>query len=393
MPVYQPVPDPFVGKNPLPTGAFNFYEREEEFVAVHNLLRVGESVSLVGERKAGKTSFLNYLLARLPSDGFIPVFIDLQLVNPKTDQTFLGELVEQAAEAIAEKIGLGQAIKINTFTAQPPAIYRTFRSDLDHLRAKLPLKPGGEKKQRLVWLIDEIDVLRSYQETELFTFLRPFAQVDPNFRFVVAGQDVLDTLSSWSEWSPFFNAFSQPIRLRGLNPFTARQLINDALTTMQATIEESLYPSLFNWTGQKPFFLKWSLSKTTEVLNQRQKDHFVDVEIWRATKEQFLDETAIYQHFNNLWGQPGDSQPKGKPTDRQRTVLSLIATQPGPYNYPTVLNDLKDKKLIGGDKQAEQHLIEDLKRLEQLGFLYPQVGEYIFSSECLQEWIKKHKPL
>ena len=65
MPTYKPVPDPFLGKGPIRAGASDFYEREEVFTNIQNLLRAGQSISLVGERKAGKTSFLNYLLAHL----------------------------------------------------------------------------------------------------------------------------------------------------------------------------------------------------------------------------------------------------------------------------------------------------------------------------------------
>lgn len=380
---YQPVPVPFLGKNPIPAGAPGFYERDEAFVEVQNLLRAGDSVSLVGERKAGKTSFLNYLLTHLSDDEFIPAFVDAQEIAPKTDKMFLGELAVCAAETIAEKVGLSKPVKVNTLTAQPEEAYQTFRDDLKKLRAKLPLNSKGQK-YRFVWLIDEIEILRGYEKTELFTFLRPLAQADPDFRLVMAGYDVLYTLSSRSEWSPFFNAFRH-IRLEGLNPVVAQQMIDDAMTTMRATIDSNLYQSLFAWTGQKPYFLKWTLSKTAEALNQRQTDYHVNADLAQTIQQLFLSERDLNLHFTHLW--------QTHTTPGQQTVLSLIAAQVGPYNYPTILNDLKEKKLIEGDKQAAQHLIDDLTRLQQLGFLYERVGEYTFTSDCLKTWIKENKPL
>jgi hypothetical protein len=252
------------------------------------------------------------------------------------------------------------------------------------LRSNLPLNPNGQKR-RLIWLIDEIEILRGYKDTELFTFLRPLAQADPDFRLVVAGYDVLYTLSNVSEWSPFFSAFRH-IRLEGLNPVVAQQLIDDGIATMGATFEPDLYQPIFAWTGRKPYFLKWTLSKIADILNQRQIDYHVSLDVIQTTKNLFFNERDLDLHFLHLWNTLFAAP-------RQQTVLSLIASQAGPYNHPTILNDLKEKKLIEGDKQASQHLIDDLTRLQQLGFLYERVGEYTFTSDCLKSWITENKPL
>jgi hypothetical protein len=379
---YEPVPDPFMSKGPIPIGAQGFYERAEVFTHVEELLRAGESVSLVGERKAGKTSFLNYLQTHLSDDEFIPVFVDAQLIQPKTDKMFLVRLVRTAAQAIEDATDLTDPIETKTPAAQADEAYTAFEEDLDRLRPKLPLNSDG-KKRRLVWLIDEIEVLRGYDGTQLFTFLRPFAQSDLDFRMVVAGYDVLYTLSNRSAWSPFFNAF-RDTRLEGLNPVVAQQLVDDARQKMGVVIDSELYEPILQWTGQKPFYLKWMMSKLADALNHQQTDHRVSPNILKATKRLFLAETDLVHHFNLLWSHL---------TERQQTVLSLIAPQQGPYNHPTILEELKEKKQLGGDKQETQHLIDDLIRLKQLGFLYEQVGRYTFTSGCLHDFLKESKPL
>jgi hypothetical protein len=382
MPSFEPIPNPFPGKGPILVGSPGFYERQEIFTIVRDSLLAGDSVSLVGERKAGKTSFLNYLLAHLPADEFIPVLVDAQGVAPKTDKVFLGGWLSRKASGAIAKATDSTAIETSTFdVTSPDKVYLTFKQDLELLRVQLPLKPDGTRR-RLVWLIDEIETLRSFEGTELFSFLRPLAQSDPDFRMVVAGYDVLYTLSSRSEWSPFFNAFRH-VRLEGLNRVVARQLIDDALAKMRVSIEPNLYEPILSWTGQKPFYLKWILSKLAEALNQRQIDHHVSDEILPEAKRLFLSE--LVQHFAHPWNK--------HITPRQRTVLSLIAPQPGPYDWPTILDDLKEKKLIKGDESASQNLIEDLTRLQQLGFLYERVGSYTFTSGCLQDWLKENKPL
>lgn len=381
MTAYQPISDPFVSKGPITSEGKGFYPRDEVFTNVVNLLRVGDSVSLVGERKAGKTSFLNYLLTKLPTEEFIPVFIEGQFIAPQTDQIFLGWLLKKGAQAIAKANNLEQPPQVNTLTVEEKLTYLTFEEDLNRLRSYLTL---NESPLRLIWLIDEIETLRSYKQTRLFSFLRPLAQLDPNFRFVVAGYDVLYTLSTHSEWSPFFSAFRH-VRLEGLNPVSARQLMDDALEIMGTTIETELYRSIFQWTGQKPFYLKWILSTVAEALNQRQNDYHIAPPVLEIAKTLFLNNPELDQHFAHLWST--------HTTPRQQTVLSVLVEQSGPYNHPTILKDLKQKQLIQGDPLASQHLIEDLTRLEQLGFLYERVGEYTFTSQCLKAWIKENKPL
>lgn len=379
---YTPVADPFPSKGPLSVNASGFYEREELFINIQQILLAGDSVSIVGERKAGKTSFLNYLLAHLPHDEFIPVIVDAQRVAPANDKMFLTHLIIKAAKAIANATNLAQPIRTNILSASAEQAYLTFSEDLETLRLHLPLKPDGQP-YRLVWLIDEIEMLQSYQNSHLFAFLRPLAQADAHFRLVVAGYDVLYTLSTWSKWSPFFNAFRH-VRLEGLNPVVTMRLIHDALTKMDATIDSNLFDAMQNWTGQKPYYLKWILSESAKALNQEQIDHHVNRHILHLAQALFLAQSELSYHFAHLWSHT---------TPRQQTVLSLIAAQRPPYTYPQILGDLKENELIEGDRQASKHLIEDLTRLNQLSFLYEQVGRYTFTSGCLQDWIKKKKPL
>jgi len=385
MPPHALIPDPFPGKGPILHGSPDFYkrfyEREEDFADILTILRAGDSVSLVGERKAGKTSFLNYMLAYLPADEFIPVFVDAQRIAPRQDRVFLRQLVTKARDAIVRVVAINDALNLAS-TNQPADIYAAFIADLDTLRGVLPPGPNGQKR-RLVWLVDEIETLRGYQHTELFTFLRPLAQSDLDFRMLVAGYDVLYVLARKSEWSPFYSAFRH-VRLEGLNPVVARQLVDDALARMEATIASDLYIPMLNWTGQKPFFLKWVLSKLAAALNQQQLQ-YVDDNILAEAQHYFLVEHDLRMHFMHLW--------ETHTSASQQTLLSLIALQPGPYTHPEILNSLKELRLLIGDQQTSRQLSDDLTRLEELGFLYKQVGNYTFTSGCLQAWIKQNKPL
>lgn len=383
MDTYQPVPDPFLNKDSvLPPGSADFYERQEPFLTIQNLLLSGASVSLVGERKAGKTSFLNHLQANLSSEHFVVVPCKtLETIAPRTDKMFLSELASGAAKAITTATNT-KTPKLKTSKPSAEGIYEDFKADLNALRSKLPLAQDGQPR-RLIWLLDEIEMLRSYENTNLFNFLRPLAQADSHFRFVVAGYDVLYTLANISNWSPFFSAFT-PVRLEGFNPVTARQLVDDALLKMGATLAPDLYEPVLSWTGQKPYYLKWVLSKIAETLNQRQVDHHITMEVWQITQTSTLGAGGLYPSFKLLW--------QNHATETQRHVLAAAAVQNTPCTYIEILNALKGRTLLSPE-YTEQHFIDDLIRLQQLGFIYERVGSYTFTSGCLQAWITANKPL
>jgi len=484
MPSFRAVPNPFPGMGPIIAGGSGFYPRTELLSMVQDTLRAGDSVSLVGERKAGKTSFLNYLTSNLPPDEFVPVFIDTQRIMPRTDQMFLGTLIRKAAEAIGQtktadtrlvdvkesviddnrllafstelldlidqkfdsedlrtlcfQLGVdydnlpargkrnkarelilfmhhrsrlnevinvgrskrpdiawpdsplpsrprreqGKPGKPRTLQVAAHEAYQVFEEELNEWRGQLPLSPDG-RKRRLIWLLDEIETLQGYPGSELFLFLRPFAQTDPDFRIVAGGYDVLYTLSSQNKWSPFFNAF-RLARLTGLNPDVAQSLITDALHMMAATMEPSLYETVLHWTGQKPFLLKWMMSKLSQALNERGTDYHIDAAIYERATALFLQESDVQLVFRHLWNT--------HTTSHQRTVLSLIAAEPELATYTGILAQGSARGILVDIPRSAADLADDLERLQQLAFLYEHLGRYTFTSECLRAWIKLRNP-
>lgn len=482
---FRIIRDPFPNKNFIPKGTAGFYQRPQAFKDVVEKLLAGQSVSLVGERKAGKTSFLHYLEANLPANDFIPVYLDVQSIGTKTDRLFLGKLIKSTAQAVANTLALenewvpipeqpaaavstfqhylfglfqllndrfnkddletfcfalgidfenlpgetkigkvrallehlqrherlpdliqvGRTLRSNidwevvpqtavsppftqpplsTLTLTVPAddIYETFISDLERLTHYLPVAKNG-RKRRIVWLIDEIEVIRTFKETELYSFLRPIAQATyPHFLMVVAGYDVLFTLSTESEWSPLFNAFHH-VRLRGLNNQSATKLVTDAVEErMGCTIEQSVCQTILTWTGQKPFFIKWLLTHIAKALNEPQTILHINEAVITKAQQLFLKEQNLNQYFAHLW--------QKHTTPSQKIMLSLIATQTSNYSITDIIQSMIQQHFTQQTPLLTQQLLEDFERLQQLGFLDDAQR---LTSLCLQEWIKQYKQL
>lgn len=484
---YQPVRNPFPGLGPIRAGEPGFYPRAGELLAVQELLRAGDSVSLVGERKAGKTSFLHYLSRNLSPDAFIPVYVDGQRIMPQSDAMFLETLLRSAATALAqaqqldtqhehaatvlavpspvrdfqnsllalieerfnlpelrafcfalgvdydnlggddtlsgksraligfmrrralwrELVRTGRQLRPDAPWPQPPddaqpeagpplalagasvfgladqSLYRAFEDHLEALRARLPRDENG-RPRRMVWLIDEIETLQGYKNTELFVFLRPFAQADPDFRFVVAGYDVLYTLATQGDWSPFYNAFRLQ-RLRALEPPVARALVTDALAAMGATAPATLINEVLAESGKKPFYLKVMMGKLAEALNERGAGYRLNRRLLNRARALFLADQDVDQVFRHQW--------ERHTSPRQRGALSLMAVAPHLETPTLLLEEMKARGLADAGGQTAQGVLDDLVRLEQLAFFDVQLDRYRFTSQYLREWIALNKPL
>jgi hypothetical protein len=189
------------------------------------------SIMIHGERRIGKTSLLLHLVTSLrevndPEYWFVPVYIDLEGTPQEAFfQLLIEEILENietlqraAAEITPQLTDLRYYTKLdNNYTD------RDFNRDLNRITEVL--EEYGEqydpnKQLRLILLIDEMDVMGSYdrliQQQLRRIFMREFAAT---LGAVVAGIQIS------KEWdrveSPWFNLFNE----FALIPFTREQAI------------------------------------------------------------------------------------------------------------------------------------------------------------------------
>ncbi len=176
-----------------------------------NIMRVDplpNSISLLGERRFGKTSILGYLeheAAGVPD--LIVVSIDMLSLSPQTPAGFYQMLTLALFEAGALE------------SDEPPLDYMGFFKFL------IKLKKAG---QRLILLIDEFDVVARAPEFDktFFDNLRSLANKYP-LRLVVASLAPLSKIAHSDVLaSPFFNIFSTE-RLQPLSSDEAEKLVKD----------------------------------------------------------------------------------------------------------------------------------------------------------------------
>lgn len=247
--------NPFTYGNPI-SDARRFVGRERQVEQIFSRLRnvEFESSSLVGERRIGKTSLLNYISDaqvrrnhRLPPEEFIFVYADLALLDAATTPTRLWQyLLRQISTHLSDADGelLGAAL------ADHNALDNfTLAEVFDRLDAQ---------KRHVVLLLDEFEnVTRNKNfSPDFFYSLRSLA-IHHRLALITSSRRELIELTHSNEIrsSPFFNIFAN-INVLLLSRDDARALIENALSDTTVRFTPTEIEDVLQIAGTHPFFLQ-----------------------------------------------------------------------------------------------------------------------------------------
>lgn len=218
--------NPYVYDRPL-VRREQFYDRDSEKVRIYSRIAADrpQSVSIVGEPRMGKTSFLNWLYhedsrAEHMDDpsAYVYVLLSLKEQPPGDPAAFFG----QVGEAL-QRMGQGPMV---------PS-YEGFRHMVERLM--------GEGK-RLVLFCDDFGWVTQNRAfpLEFFSFMRSVAN-NHNVAYVTTSSVALQMLCSSQalEESPFFNIFATLI-LRPFSEEDARALIREPARAAGVSLEDEV---------------------------------------------------------------------------------------------------------------------------------------------------------
>jgi tetratricopeptide (TPR) repeat protein len=210
-----------------------FYGREKLTARMLSTLH-RNSLMITGERRIGKTTFLHHLRRVLAVDQagewrFFPVFVDLQGVP---EESFFHAIMAE----VVETLDVSDATRASLRFEPEPEGYdaRDFAHDLQQVIAEL--KARTDRKVRLAFLIDEVDVLNQYSDTVnqrlRGIFMKSFSE---NLVAVMSGVGIR---RRWkSEVSPWYNFFDEI----ELTPFSREEA--------EALVREPV-AGIFRWQAQ-----------------------------------------------------------------------------------------------------------------------------------------------
>lgn len=228
--------------------AADFFNREAEISQILGLLQKGQSVSLIGPRRIGKSSLLIHLTRpevrsniALESARLLFVLIDCQEFGGSPPEEIYESLLDELLDT-AESVGVSIA------PTQAPGTYRA----LD--RALHQVSKAGVS---VVVLLDEFELLAANDQLTPYFFARLRGLTTKyGLAYLTASQRPLFDITAEEEIlsSPFFNIFvTLPMGM--FTPETAVNLIKFRMESCDQTFSDELCQYLLRLVGASPFFL------------------------------------------------------------------------------------------------------------------------------------------
>lgn len=324
----------------------DFVGREAELIQILGLLRNGQSVSLIGPRRIGKSSLLLHLCApsvrepfRLDPPHSLFVMLDCQeLAGSPPEEVYellLDGLVDAANHA---GLILDTAVQPGTYRALDRALQQVYQQD-----------------SSVVVLLDEFELLAANQHLTPYFFARLRGLTTKyGLAFLTASQRPLFSITAEEAVlsSPFFNIFvTLPL---GLFTYAeAQELFRKRLAQSILTFPDELKEYLIRLVGLHPFFLHIGGYHAVQALNNSDLNLPSDSTAKEADF-QILDgpiELEAESHLGYLWQNLS-------PDDQH-----VLAIADGPT--------------------------ESLRQLEQQCLLQKIGSSHVYSSEILRRFVRR----
>jgi hypothetical protein len=338
--VNMSVDNPFFHRGAIRRASF-FHGRQKEVEQILGLLRNGQSVSLIGPRRIGKSSLLLHLCRPGVREPFgmqpsaaIFVMLDCQELggSPPEEvyESLLMGLVDTASNA-----------DLDLEATQHPGTYRALDRVLNEI---------SKQNIPVVVLLDEFELLAANEHLTPYFFARLRGLTTKyGLAFLTTSQRPLFAITAEEEIlsSPFFNIFvTLPLGL--YSDDEARSLFSSRLADNDICFSAELVSYLLDLVGPHPFFLHLGGYHAYQALSQNDE----------LTEETFnqLDaaiEVEADSHLGYLWQNL---------TPEEQYALAIT-------NGP----------------------IDSLRLLEQQCLLVLQDSDYQYTSEILQRYVRRQE--
>lgn len=263
-----------------------FYGRKNEVNKIYS--RIGasrpQSISIVGERRIGKSSLLHYVYHPKNRQKFLKnpdqhifIFIDFQEKRGIDLPRFFESIYESLVSEFKDGLELNVSPDYNGFKKVVSAL--------------------DKQGLRLILIFDEFEIITKSQEfnTEFYSFARSIAN-NYNLGYIVSSGRNLQTLCHSREISdsPFFNIFSN-LTLTQFSQTEAMELIIQPASKLGYSMEKYA-PVILDLGGYYPFFLQMVCAAFFEYVKENRPVNRREIEL---IKEEVFDEAKV--HFQQIW--------------------------------------------------------------------------------------------
>lgn len=336
----------------------DFIGRNTEVNQVLGLLRNGQSVSLIGPRRIGKSSLLLHLCQPALRDSYgldgpqaLFVMLDCQELAGSPPEEVYELLFDGLAEAAAQG-------GVNLNEGAQPGTYRSLDRALQQV---------AQEGSNVVVLLDEFELLAANDHLTPYFFARLRGLTTKyGLAYLTASQRPLFAITAEEEIlsSPFFNIFvTVPLGL--FDEADSRSLLADRLAGTGVVFDDTLTNHLLFLVGYHPFFLHIAGYHAFQSLSETSDDWTADTESIRQLDNAI--ELEAESHLSYLWQNLSPEEQHvlaiaDGPIDslRQLEQQSLLRNVDGRYRYTSeILRRFVRRQAVPGLIQAGPFVIDE----------------------------------
>ncbi|MBM3152972.1 MAG: hypothetical protein FJZ96_12360 [Chloroflexi bacterium] len=358
--------NPFTFGNPIKEPE-RFHGRKNEIRQIVNRLASSahESTSIIGERRIGKTSLLNYLSNQavmaglgLAPEHYCLVYVDFQGLTDITPQRFWQRVLNKMARSICDeslKPGIQELSKKETFDL----------FDLEDI-----FQAASDRGFTTVLFLDEFEYVTQNPnfKSDFFGGLRALASHSGLALIPSTRRELVDLCHSDEiKGSPFFNIFANVV----LRPFSQAEVVElisgyTSESPYAFTTEESAI--IHDMGGGYPFFVQAAGHYVMEAKMQG---------LGGETLERFVTDNFDQQadpHYTYMWSHCSESE--------KITLLVLLTLSLQKASKKTIPNL---ENLTNLRARAPQDLVSMGKR----GLIAERDGLFSIFSPSFERWVRK----
>jgi hypothetical protein len=360
------IPNPFTYGNPI-RDPERFYGRQWEVQQIVGRLLSSafESTSVVGERRLGKTSLLNYLChpqvaptLGLTPERYVLVYLDFQGLADVTPTRFWQRVLRKMARSVDDD-------ELRAAVRQVRSLEQIELFDLEDLFDLV-----ADKGLRVVLLFDEFEYITQSANfgMDFFAGLRALAIHFPVAIITSTREELVELChSNEIKGSPFFNIFGNVV----LKPFSAQEvdeLLDGTLQDTPFALVSEERDHLRRLAGCQPMFVQMA----GHFLFEAHRRGYEADALYKFVDENFAQQAD--PHFTYQWNHSTESE--------KITLLALLAHARARKDGDPNPDAEQVSKLHTGAKH-------NLRGLSIRGLTVEQEGRYALCSPVFADWISR----
>jgi hypothetical protein len=265
--IRQEIDNPYIIGTPLTATDGLFIGRTDIGIQIEQLLRARNSPPLLlfGQRRMGKTSLLYNLRRMLPSTDLAFLIDGQYIVSAANYPELLWNIYAQISNSYRQQCALQlPALIKEDLEFSPFACFNTWldavETDLDKRGVRMALLALDEFEA-----LDDVLAKSNISIVDFGHLLRHLIQHRPRFKLLLSTSHTLDELRHWASY--LIN--TQVIKLGGLNPTEARQLIEKPVRDFPLRYTDDAVTRALDLTRGHPLLVQLLCYKIVELKNKQ----------------------------------------------------------------------------------------------------------------------------